>query len=612
MEKHTNIVLMLFVLMLSSTSLQATSCYIAYTPGVYVGGDQCSKNGVNYEAKWWTNSSPPSSHWRNLGPCTANPITTDPASAIATNTATLNGTVASDGGSSLTDRGFIYGVSSADVASSTVGSLSGDCFQVNEGGTSVASYSAGVTNLCKNTTHYYKAWYTNGSGHVYGAVLSFNTLNLTGTYTTVQSGPWSSASTWGGCTAPNPSTSGDVINIGHAVTRTGLTIAGGTDITVTSGGELTVTGTISMGFGGTNLIVDAGGEVNATNVTYTTNGTITSNGTFNVTNNLTIQSNGTATFNGTTTVGGNAAASGPGDFDVGGGTFTVAGDLDCSADGVFTADGTVTVGGDWTVFGSGKASVGGTVDVTGELSVQNSGYVVGTGIIAWGTKDINPANSGAYVGCVDGSKYDDNSGTPSWPVPPANPLDLTSCAQGALPVELLSFTTKVNETDVEIVWITGSEIDADYFEVFASSDGNNWEDIGIVHAVGTSSKINTYSLMDNELAGYHIKYYKLKQVDLDGEFTFSKVNVVKLKAKDNAVHAYDDGESIHVYYDGINGAEIVGVYDLHGAMVLPSKFINDRGDRKYLNFKKESLSRGVYYVHLKGDGQLHSCKLFVK
>jgi hypothetical protein len=611
-KKNINIIVIVFALILNSLPVQSAACSVAWATGVYVGGDQCSKSGVNYEAKWWTRSSPPSSHWINLGACTANPITTDLASSIATNTATLNGTVVSDGGSSLTDRGFIYGVSSADVTSSTVGSLSGDCFQVNEGGITIASFSAGVTNLCKNTSLYYKAWYTNGSGSVYGAVLAFNTLNLTGTYTTVQSGPWSSASTWGGCAAPNPATSGDAIYVGHTVTRTGLTIAGGTDITVSSGGVLTITGTISMGYGGTNLTVDLGGELNTTNVTYTTDGVITSSGTFNVINNLTIQSNGTATFNGTTTIGGNAAASGPGDFDVTGGTFGVTGDLDCSADGIFTADGSVTVGGDWTVFGSGRASVGGTIDITGKFGVENSGYVLGTGIIAWGTKDINPANSGAYVACADASRHDDNAGTPSWPAPPANPWDLTSCVGGALPVELISFTTKVNQTAVEIVWVTGSEIDTDYFEVFASSDGKIWESVGVRDGMGNSNEINTYSITDTDILDNNIKYYKLKQVDLDGEFTFSEINLVTLNSKAAVLHAHDDGESIHIYYDGISGGLGLGIYDIHGAVVRLLGLTIEDDDTKHLSLKKEPLSPGIYFIQLQAGSQLYSCTLFVK
>lgn len=91
----------------------------------------------------------------------------------------------------------------------------------------------------------------------------------------------------------------------------------------------------------------------------------------------------------------------------------------------------------------------------------------------------------------------------------------------ALPVTWLSFTAKnVNGSNV-LEWLTASEKNSDVFEVERSNDAKNWKRVGKVKSAGTSTVVNRYSFGDYFPEGRAV-YYRLKQVDTDGSFEYSK------------------------------------------------------------------------------------------
>lgn len=98
----------------------------------------------------------------------------------------------------------------------------------------------------------------------------------------------------------------------------------------------------------------------------------------------------------------------------------------------------------------------------------------------------------------------------------------------ALPIELSHFTAERNaEGFVDLKWTTSSEKDNDYFEVerWVKNDPrftDNFISIAKVPGSGTSAVPRHYTYRDNlRLSG--ITYYRLKQVDLDGHFTYSRI-----------------------------------------------------------------------------------------
>lgn len=92
-----------------------------------------------------------------------------------------------------------------------------------------------------------------------------------------------------------------------------------------------------------------------------------------------------------------------------------------------------------------------------------------------------------------------------------------------LPVRFTQFNGRVNNGVVSLEWSTSQEINNDRFEVERSSDGNQFSKIGTVAAKGGIN--NNYSLIDAKPSA--VNFYRLKQVDKDGVFAYSKVLLLR-------------------------------------------------------------------------------------
>jgi hypothetical protein len=94
-----------------------------------------------------------------------------------------------------------------------------------------------------------------------------------------------------------------------------------------------------------------------------------------------------------------------------------------------------------------------------------------------------------------------------------------------VPVELLAFKASVRNSEVEILWSTASELNNMGFEIERSIDNqDNFVTVGFVDGKGSSSEINYYSFIDHpQVSGVNQLYYRLKQVDFDGTFSYSDI-----------------------------------------------------------------------------------------
>ena len=100
----------------------------------------------------------------------------------------------------------------------------------------------------------------------------------------------------------------------------------------------------------------------------------------------------------------------------------------------------------------------------------------------------------------------------------------------ALPVSWLSFTAeKSGPRSALLKWSTANELNNDHFEVERSADGNVYTKITTVAAGSNPNAVQQYNYTDNNLkAGTN--YYRIKQVDKDGKFTYSKIANVTIDA----------------------------------------------------------------------------------
>lgn len=94
-----------------------------------------------------------------------------------------------------------------------------------------------------------------------------------------------------------------------------------------------------------------------------------------------------------------------------------------------------------------------------------------------------------------------------------------------LPIKLISFTGLKNKGTAVLNWVTGYEYNNDYFEIETSADGSAYHKIGVVAGKGNSGNEQSYKFTDM-LPANGTNYYRLKQVDINGQFTYS--NIVQL------------------------------------------------------------------------------------
>ena len=98
-----------------------------------------------------------------------------------------------------------------------------------------------------------------------------------------------------------------------------------------------------------------------------------------------------------------------------------------------------------------------------------------------------------------------------------------------LPIELVHFSATPKDKVVEVNWTTLTEINNDYFVVERSADGNAFQVLGTTPGAGNSSQMLQYSWTDySPLKG--TSYYRLKQVDFDGSYSYSNTVAVSRDA----------------------------------------------------------------------------------
>jgi hypothetical protein len=121
-----------------------------------------------------------------------------------------------------------------------------------------------------------------------------------------------------------------------------------------------------------------------------------------------------------------------------------------------------------------------------------------------------------------------------------------------LPIELLNFSiTKIGRVNY-INWNTVSEINNDYFTVERTTDGFDFEPIVKIDAVGNSNQMKTYQFEDLGFSS-GINYYRLKQTDFDGKFTYSDLisvdNGVVSKTISRRINL--QGKEVDIDYKGV-------------------------------------------------------------
>lgn len=185
---------------------------------------------------------------------------------------------------------------------------------------------------------------------------------------------------------------------------------------------------------------------------------------------------------------------------------------------------------------------------------------------------------------------------------------------GTFPVEWLSFSVEKSGEDALLTWSTAQEIGADVYEIQRSGDMNEgFRKLGEVAAGGTRTEISHYTFTDSTVSDLGIErvYYRLRQVDLDGGFSFSRVlsfasNPLNSLQKFNL---YPNPARSYLMIDVGNHdspSKILEIFDLEGKPILQKEL----GQEPLTRIDLQGIPRATYVVRLTTENSSITRKLF--
>ncbi|WP_299701774.1 T9SS type A sorting domain-containing protein [uncultured Pontibacter sp.] len=174
-----------------------------------------------------------------------------------------------------------------------------------------------------------------------------------------------------------------------------------------------------------------------------------------------------------------------------------------------------------------------------------------------------------------------------------------------LPVELVYFTAYVRNNQAHLEWLTASEQDNDRFEIERSLDAKRFEKIGTVKGKGTTSLESKYQFVDRTPVQGTV-YYRLKQVDLDGEFAYSNIIAVSADGLANNLvtqvypNPFPDVLKVTLTAPQSQAATMT-IYDLNGRRVM-SKNVDLELGVNNMELQLQQLQSGMYILKIVGEG----------
>ncbi len=187
-----------------------------------------------------------------------------------------------------------------------------------------------------------------------------------------------------------------------------------------------------------------------------------------------------------------------------------------------------------------------------------------------------------------------------------------------VPVELLTFTASIQNSDVHLIWSTATELNNKGFEVERSiGDYNNFTPIGFVDGRSSSTEIVHYTFTDKPAVNSYSKlFYRLKQIDFDGSFSYSNIISVNFDVpgefalNQNYPNPFNPSTTIS-YQLKTDVFVSLKVYDFIGREI--STLINEikPAGKHEVIFDSKDLPSGTYFYILKAGNYISSKKMLL-
>ncbi len=174
-----------------------------------------------------------------------------------------------------------------------------------------------------------------------------------------------------------------------------------------------------------------------------------------------------------------------------------------------------------------------------------------------------------------------------------------------LPVELIGFEAEAQLNHVQLAWSTATETNNDYFVVERSQDGTAIESLDTIDGHGTTSELHEYSSVDESPYDGQ-SYYRLKQVDFNGDYTYSEWRSIEMQPLDH-ISMYPNPTKGEIHFNLTGESDVqwtLTVSTLTGQIVVQLAGMKDEFRNVALD-----LSAGTYIVQIVSISGTYSQKL---
>ncbi len=184
-----------------------------------------------------------------------------------------------------------------------------------------------------------------------------------------------------------------------------------------------------------------------------------------------------------------------------------------------------------------------------------------------------------------------------------------SSGSAPLPITLLSFEGKriaqagEPTESVKLTWATASEINNKGFEIQVSDNAQTFKAVDFIEGRGNSTTVSSYQLVFSNL---NDGYYRLKQMDFDGKFSYSPIVFVEGLAGKVLVYPNPNNGTFKV---------VCGTQTTADKLDLPARLLNAQGVEVWRSMQTEvktNLPAGVYFLHTVVAGKTKVTKVVIQ
>ena len=173
-----------------------------------------------------------------------------------------------------------------------------------------------------------------------------------------------------------------------------------------------------------------------------------------------------------------------------------------------------------------------------------------------------------------------------------------------LPIELLSFDGNTSDQSIILNWHTASEQNNKGFYIEKTIDNVRWDTIGYLEGKGNSNVTNNYFYEDTN-PSFGLNYYRLKQVDFDGRFKYSKIISVNNNPITNKLHLFPNPTNGIIQISGLNEDIHFEIFNLNGSKILEGVTSNNQ-------INLSDLPESTYLINLNFQNQTFTKNLIIK